>query len=63
MYFFMFIFKEIFGDLDEKCEVFGGDAHSLSAPVIPLIREISFLFDSGSRTSRRLWNQLESKVL
>jgi hypothetical protein len=49
--------------LDEKHEVFGGAADLLSAPVIPMIRELGFLLYSGSHTSKRLWKQLESKAL
>jgi hypothetical protein len=44
---FICIFKWIYGHLNGKREVFGGDRDSLSAPVIPMIREISLLFFSG----------------
>jgi hypothetical protein len=47
------VFKQIYGHLNGKREVLGGDRVSLSAPVIPVIREISFVFFSGRYASKR----------
>jgi hypothetical protein len=56
-------FKLICSYLDEKRKILDADSDSLSASVIPMIREISFLSYSCERTSKRLWKQLESIVL